>query len=98
MDTAQLFQALTAGGCLLLQDGEQLPIQDPRHMLTDALRQAIREQKGALLAMLTQPVPGTDAVTTRPGNEVCTHLECFPPGPHDGPTRQCRTCPHVWQV
>lgn len=61
MTAAELFWTLTRGGCRLLQDGEQLRIQDPRHMLTDDLRQLIRAHKAALLELLvfldtTEPV------------------------------------------
>jgi hypothetical protein len=63
MSAAQLFQTLTAGGCHLLRDGEHLRIQDPRHVLTDDLRQAIRRHKAALLAMLSPPTPAP----ARPG-------------------------------
>lgn len=52
MTAAQLFQTLTARGCRLLQDGEQLRIQDPQHALTDDLRQTIRQHKATLLNLL----------------------------------------------
>jgi hypothetical protein len=55
MNAAELFWHLTCGGCRLLQDGEQLRIQDPRRMLTDDLRHAIREHKAALLELLVVP-------------------------------------------
>jgi hypothetical protein len=38
-----------------LQDGGQLRIHDPRHMLTDDLRQAIWEHKTKLLELLVWP-------------------------------------------
>ena len=62
INTVQLFQTLTAGGCRLLQDGEQLRIQDPRRMLTDDLRQAIREHKTELLRVLAQMTPAYESL------------------------------------
>jgi Zn finger protein HypA/HybF involved in hydrogenase expression len=57
MTALDLFLQLTAGGCTLSRlDGDRLQIRDPQHILTDALRQAIRTHKAALLAMLTPEV------------------------------------------
>ena len=54
MTAIDLFLQLTAGGCTLSRlDGDRLQIRDPQHILTDALRQAIRTHKAALLTMLT---------------------------------------------
>jgi len=39
-----------------------LRVQDPQHALTDALRQAIRQHKAALLVLLAQPMPAADPV------------------------------------
>ena len=58
--TLDLFLQLTAAGCSLSrEEGERLRVHDPRHALTDELRQQIREHKIALLAMLTpeRPIP-----------------------------------------
>ncbi len=99
MPAAQLFQTLTARGCRLLQDGEQLRIQDPQHALTDDVRQAIREHKQELLTLLAQAEPANVGPPATPHTqEVCTHQAHFPPTPTDGPPRQCRHCSHVWQV
>ena len=54
MSALDLFLHLAAGSCTLSRlDGDRLQIRDPQHILTDALRQQIREHKAALLAMLT---------------------------------------------
>jgi hypothetical protein len=53
MTALDLFLHLTAAGCQLTRQGETLRVHDPQHILTDALRQAIRTHKAALLAMLT---------------------------------------------
>jgi hypothetical protein len=53
MTALALFLHLTAAGCQLSRQGDTLRVHDPKHILTDALRQAIRTHKVALLAMLT---------------------------------------------
>ena len=54
MTPPELFLHLTATGCSLSrEEGERLRVRDPQHVLTDALRQQIRQHKAALLAMLT---------------------------------------------
>jgi hypothetical protein len=59
----ELIQVLIASGCRLIPDGAALRVQDPQHALTDALRQAIRQHKPALLALLTASAP---AAVSRP--------------------------------
>ena len=53
MTALDLFLHLTAAGCQLTRQGDTLRVHDPQHILTDALRQAIRTHKAALLALLT---------------------------------------------
>ena len=53
MTALALFLHLTAAGCQLTKVEDALWVHDPQHILTDALRQAIRIHKAALLAMLT---------------------------------------------
>jgi hypothetical protein len=54
MTALDLFLHLTAGGCTLSRlDDDRLQVRDPQHILTDELRQQIRQHKGELLAMLT---------------------------------------------
>jgi tubulysin polyketide synthase-like protein len=58
MSPLDLFLHLCAAGCQLTRQGDTLRVHDPQHILTDALRQAIRTHKAALLAVLT-PEPLT---------------------------------------
>ena len=53
MTALDVFLHLTAAGCQLTRQGDTLRVHDPQHVLTDALRQAIRIHKAELLAMLT---------------------------------------------
>jgi hypothetical protein len=54
MTALDVFLQLTAAGCSLSREADgRLRVHDPRHILTDALRQQIRQHKTALLAMLT---------------------------------------------
>ena len=54
MTALDLFLHLTAAGCSLSrEEGERLRVHDPQHVLTDDLRQQIREHKQELLAILT---------------------------------------------
>src|SRR4029453_7641369 len=53
MTALALFLHLTAAACQLTKVEDALWVHDPQHILTDALRQAIRIHKAALLAMLT---------------------------------------------
>lgn len=57
MTPVELLTALTAAGCRLIPDGEQLRIEDSQQALTDDLRQAIRQHKTALLTLLTPRLP-----------------------------------------
>src|SRR5262245_23277901 len=66
MTALDLFLQLTAGGCTLSRlESDRLQIRDPQHILTDTLRQQIREHKAALLAILTPelciPLPRSPA-------------------------------------
>lgn len=55
-------------------------------MLTDDLRQAIREHKTALLALLSQPTPAHTAATVPSPQEVCAHQEHVPSSPPPYPS------------
>ena len=63
------------------------PSTRPKGVLTDDVRQAIRQHKQALLALLAQPAPAPDAAATAPSTpEVCTpqeHVALSPP-PYPG--------------
>ncbi len=52
-----LIRTLQRGGCRLVPDEGVLRVQDPYHTLTDELRQAIRQHKSALLAILHPKPP-----------------------------------------
>jgi hypothetical protein len=87
MTPVELITALHTVGCRLIPEGEHLRVQDPRHALTDDVRQAIREHKAALLAWLTQSAPAHNAAATAPSTqEVCpeqAHASLLPP-PYPG--------------
>src|SRR5262245_53935355 len=53
MTALDLFLHLTAMGCQLSRVEDRLQVHDTQHILTEALRQAIRTHKTELLAMLT---------------------------------------------
>ena len=53
MNALDVFLHLTAAGCQHTRVDDRLRVHDPQHILTDALRQTIRQHKEALLAMLT---------------------------------------------
>ena len=63
MTALALFLHLTAAGCQLTRVEDKLRVHDLQHILTDALRQHIRQHKEELLAMLTPerriPLRGT---------------------------------------
>jgi Zn finger protein HypA/HybF involved in hydrogenase expression len=65
MTALDLFLQLTAAGCQLTRQGDRLRVHDPQHVLTDALRTAIRQHKATLLTMLTServlPLPRSPA-------------------------------------
>ena len=75
MGVDELVTALTAAGCQLRREGEQLRIKDPQHALTDDLRQAIREHKAALLVMLAQPTPAPERPSPAPSTPTIPILE-----------------------
>jgi len=52
VDAATVLRLLMSKGCRLIPDREQLRVQDPHQALTEDLRQAIRQNKLGLLAIL----------------------------------------------
>jgi hypothetical protein len=52
MMAAELFATLTEAGCRLQIAGDTLRLHDPQHMMTDALRQAIKDCKAELVTLL----------------------------------------------
>ena len=89
MNPLDLFLHLCAAGCQLIRQGDTLRVHDPQHVLTDDLRQAIRQHKAALLGLLAQPAPANDATATAPSpQEVCPqqeHVSPLPPPYADSP-------------
>lgn len=52
-----------------------------------------------MVPLMFEAASAQDASATAPSlQEPCSHEAHFPPTPTDGPTRQCRHCPHVWQA
>jgi hypothetical protein len=66
MTAAALLDELRTKRVQLTVDGERLGVDAPRGALTDALRQAIRQHKAALLTLLAQPAPANDTAATVP--------------------------------
>ena len=68
MSTAELLAALTAAGATVQVVEDRLRLNAPRGALTPALRNAVVEQKAALLALVRQAPP------VRPLHLLC--VEC----------------------
>src|SRR5437899_1424089 len=72
MTVTTLLDALHTKRVQLTVDGERLAVDAPIGVLTDALRQAIRQHKAALLTLLAQPAPANDtAVTIQSAPQAC---------------------------
>ena len=65
MEATDVLTTLTALGCQVSPEGDTLRVLDPHHALSDAIRQAIRTHKAAILALLTHPAP--TSTEQRPG-------------------------------
>ena len=72
MAALDLYLHLTASGCQLTGQGDRLRVHDPHRVLTDPLRQQIRQHKQALLALLA--VPPSAAVA--PPAPLTPHYPC----------------------
>jgi hypothetical protein len=57
MAALDLFLRLTAAGCQLSRMEDRLRVHDPQRILTDVLRQHIRQHKQELLTLLAPSVP-----------------------------------------
>jgi TubC N-terminal docking domain len=57
MTVVELINVLQANGIRLKAQREQLAVDAPRGMITEAIRQAIRQHKPALLALLQHQPP-----------------------------------------
>ena len=81
MTATVLLDALRTKGVHLTVEGEQVAVDAPKGVLTDDVRQAIRQHKAALLALLAQPANAAAATAPSP-QEACTYQEHIsPPAP-----------------
>ena len=81
MTATALLDELHTKGVHLTVEGERVAVDAPKGVLTDALRQAIRQHKKALRALLAQPA--NDAAAIAPcTQEAYTHpaplTPCYP--------------------
>jgi hypothetical protein len=78
MTPVELFTILTAAGCRLIPDGERLRVQDPQQALTEELRQAIRQHKPGLLAILApRPPRHAGGFKVTDADHPCTLCGCI---------------------
>jgi hypothetical protein len=88
MTATGLLDELRTKGVHLTVAGEHLGVDAPKGVLTDDVRQAIRQHKQELLALLALSVPTNDTAATAPSTqEVCIHQEhvsLTPPPPYPG--------------
>jgi hypothetical protein len=101
MTTTGLLEELRTKGVRLAVEGEHVAVDAPKGVLTDDVRQAIRQHKAALLALLVQPAPSKDAPATAPSTpEPCTRQAHVPLPPPPYPGRPVgapfRPGQHVW--
>jgi hypothetical protein len=82
-----LLDELRTKGVSLAVEGEHIAVDAPKGVLTDDVRQVIRQHKAALLALLAQPAPANDTAPTAPSTQgVCPqqeHVSLLPP-PYPG--------------
>ena len=82
MTATALLDELRTKGVHLTLEGQHVAVDAPKGVLTDDVRQAIRQHKAALLALLAQPAPAHDAAATAPSTqEVCPRQEHASPLP-----------------
>jgi hypothetical protein len=89
MAATQVLSTLKKAGCQLRADCNRLIVRDPKHALTDALREQIRQHKSELLALLqaaTSPKQHPHGKVGRHGN----------PCPECGDTWQWPTTTGEW--
>jgi hypothetical protein len=96
-----LLDELRTKGVSLAVEGEHIAVDAPKGVLTDDVRQAIREHKAALLAWLAQSAPAHNAAATEPcPQEPCTHqahpLSSPPPYPGSPVGAPFRPGDRVW--
>ena len=82
MTATVLLDALRTKGVHLTVEGEHVAVDAPKGVLTDDVRQAIRQHKAALLALLTQPAPANAVAAIAPRTqEARPSQEHVPPSP-----------------
>jgi hypothetical protein len=101
MTATALLDELRARGVHLTIEGEYVAVDAPKGALTEDVRQAIRQHKQALLALLAQPALALDAVATALSlQKACTHQEyrLLSPPPYHGRPVGAPFCPgqQVW--
>ena len=80
MTATALLAALRTKGVHLTIAGEHVAVDAPKGVLTDDVRQTIRQHKQELLALLSQPMPAHDAAATASSpQEVCPQQEHVSP-------------------
>jgi hypothetical protein len=78
----------------------------PKGVFTQADKDALRDHRGVLLALLVsqgeQSSKSSENSSSNPPvvkfSTDCSHPEYYPPIPSMGPIRQCRTCPYVGDI
>jgi hypothetical protein len=84
MTLVEIVTMLRSHDVLLTACGDRLRVNAPAGVVSDEMRQAMRQHKQALLALLAQPAPAHDAPTTAPSTqEMC---------PHPAPLTLCYPC------
>jgi hypothetical protein len=85
MTATALLAALRTKCVHLTIAGEHIAVDAPKGVLTDDVRQTIRQYKQELLALLSQPMPAHDAAATASSpQEVCPQQEHVSPPPYPG--------------
>src|SRR2546427_2630896 len=95
MTATVLLDELRTKGVQLTIEGEHLAVDAPKGVLTDELRQAIRTQKAALLALLTASSPDASS-SPKPLSPMSPCVVCRRPERRDdaGVLR----CVHCWSA
>ena len=82
MTGAKLLDDLRSKGVRLTVEGEHVALDAPQGVLTEDLRQAIRQHRQELLALLAPSAPAHDGAATVPSTQVPRpHQEHVPPSP-----------------
>jgi hypothetical protein len=86
MTATALLDELRTKGVHLTIEGEHIAVDAPKGVLTDAVRQAIRQYKQELLVMLAQSAPAPAVATALSLQKACAHQEyrLLSPPPYPG--------------